>query len=126
MRLPGGPDEYVPRPMRTALLLMVLCASPALAAPLTVAVLYFDNNTALREYDVLQKGMADMLITDLMASDQLRLVEREKLDQVIGEIKLQRSKFFDAATAVKLGKIVGAGYAVTGAFTGFEPEVRID
>jgi len=113
--------------MRTAaLLLTLLGASPAGAGPMTVAVLYFDNNTALREYDVLQKGMADMLITDLMASDQLAIVEREKLDAVIGEIKMQRSKFFDPATAVKLGKIVGAGYAITGAFTGFDPEVRID
>jgi TolB-like protein len=113
--------------MRTAALcLTLLCASPAAAAQRTVAVLYFDNNTALREYDVLQKGMADMLITDLMQSDQLRIVERNRLDAVIGEVKLQRSKFFDPATAVKLGKLVGASYAITGAFTGFEPEVRID
>jgi TolB-like protein len=109
--------------MRSALLLSLLFASPALAAPkMTVAVLYFDNNTTLREYDVLRKGMADML----MVAEQLRIVEREKLDAVLGEIKLQGSKLFDPTTAVKLGKIVGAGYAVTGAFTGFDPEVRID
>ncbi len=69
--------------MRTAaLLLTLLGATPARAAPTTVAVLSFDNNTALRQYDVLQKGMAVMLITDLRVSEQLRLGEREKLEAV--------------------------------------------
>lgn len=112
--------------MRTAAIFALLCAVPAAAAPMTVAVLYFDNHTSLREYDVLQKGLADMLITDLGQSDQLAIVEREKLDALMGELKLQKSKFFDPATALKLGKIAGAGYAITGAFTGLDPDVRID
>ena len=53
-------------PMRCWLAALVLMASTASAAEkLVVAVLYFDNNTGNREYDVLQKGLADMLITDL-------------------------------------------------------------
>ena len=106
-------------------LLLLLVSAPA-AAGMNVAVLYFDNNTALREYDVLRKGMADMLITDLSASEQLTLVEREKLDAVLAEIKQSNSRYFDPETAVKIGKLAGAAYAVTGAFTAFDPEVRID
>jgi TolB-like protein len=111
------------------LLLALLFLSPALALADTrvpVVVLYFDNNTANREYDVLQKGLADMLITDLSASQQLQVVEREKLETLVGELKLQNSKFFDAATARKVGQMVGARYAVTGAFTAFDPELRLD
>lgn len=113
--------------MRILALAASLCAvSASAAAPMTVAVLYFDNHTTLREYDVLQKGLADMLITDLGQSEQLSIVEREKLDALTGELKLQKSKFFDPATALKLGKMAGAGYAITGAFTGLDPDVRID
>jgi TolB-like protein len=91
-----------------------------------VAVLYFDNDTNKREYDVLQKGVADMMVTDLAASDQVTVVEREKLQGVIDELKLQRSKYFDAKTAQKLGQMVGAKYAVTGSFVAIEPLLRID
>lgn len=110
-------------------LVAALLFAPALAAAdsrVPVVVLYFDNNSASREYDVLQKGLADMLITDLSASDQLQVVEREKLESLLGELKLQRSKFFDAATARKVGQLVGARYAVTGAFSAFDPELRLD
>jgi TolB-like protein len=111
------------------LLVALLWLCPALALADTrvpVVVLYFDNNTANREYDVLRKGLADMLITDLSASQQLQVVEREKLESLVGELKLQKSKFFDAATARKVGQMVGARYAVTGAFAAFDPELRLD
>jgi TolB-like protein/tetratricopeptide (TPR) repeat protein len=91
-----------------------------------VAVLYFDNNTGDPSLDVLQKGFADMMVTDLSAVDQLQLVEREKLQAIIDEQKLQRSKYFDPKTAVKLGKLVGAQYAVSGSFQAMEPQLRID
>ena len=42
------------------------------AAPLNVAVLYFDNDTGRAEYDVLKKGLADMIVTDLSASPARR------------------------------------------------------
>jgi TolB-like protein len=91
-----------------------------------VAVLYFDNNTGDPSLDVLQKGFADMMVTDLSSVDQLQLVEREKLQAIIDEQKLQRSKYFDPKTAVKLGKLVGAQYAVSGSFQAMEPQLRID
>jgi TolB-like protein len=113
--------------LRSALAALLLLPTLAFAdAKVPVVVLYFDNNTTTREYDVLQKGLADMLITDLSASEQLQVVEREKLESLVGELKLQKSKFFDAATARKVGQLVGARYAVTGAFAAFEPEVRLD
>ena len=112
--------------MRALTLALLLLATPALANKVAVVVLYFDNNTPNRDYDVLQKGLADMLITDLSASDQLQVVEREKLESLVGELKLQKSKYFDAATAQKVGKMVGAKYAVTGAFAAFDPEMRLD
>lgn len=110
---------------------LVLLGVPALARaaadePKRVCVLYFDNNTPKREYDVLQKGLADMLVTDLSAVETLQVVEREKLQAIIDELKLQRSKYFDPKTAQQLGKVAGADLAVTGAFAALEPTMRID
>ena len=41
-------------------------------------VIYFDNLTGKPEQDVLKKGLADMIITDLVAYDGVTVVERDK------------------------------------------------
>jgi TolB-like protein len=98
----------------------------AAAAPLNVAVLYFDNDTGAAQYDALKKGMADMLVTDLAAVTGVQVVERDRLEAILAEQKLQRSKAFDPTTAVKLGKLLGAQYAVSGAFLKVEGTLRLD
>jgi TolB-like protein len=109
-----------------ATLLAVMLAGPALAAKRpVVTVLYFDNQTGKPEYDVLQKGLADMMVTDLVSSDTVDVVEREKLEAVLGELKLQRTKAFDPATVQKLGKLVGASHAVAGAFQESKDTLRL-
>src|SRR5688572_17026807 len=97
----------------------LLAGAPAAVAAdkMVVVVLYFDNNTNDRGYDVLQKGLADMLVTDLSQVNELQVLEREKLQALIDELKLQRQRFFDPKTAQRLGQGIGARYAVTGAFT---------
>ena len=54
------------------------------------------------------------------------MVERAKLQQVLGELQLQRSRFFDPATAQKIGQLVGAQYAITGSLNALRPTVRLD
>jgi TolB-like protein len=111
--------------MHALVLAALLCAAPP-APKKVVVVLYFDNNSPQREYDVLQKGLADMLVTDLSAVESLQVVEREKLQKLLEELSLQTSRYFDPATTQKLGKGVGAQYAVSGALTTFDPQLRID
>ena len=101
-------------------------AQPADTAPKTVAVLYFDNNTGKTDYDGLGRGISAMLITDLSALPQVKIVEREKLQQVLTEQQLQQLSMFDPATAVKTGKLLGAQYLLTGAFSAVDPQMRID
>lgn len=124
----AGREDYS-RSMRAALTIAALCslsASSALAAQKRVAILYFDNDTKDAELDLLRKGMADMLITDLSGIEGLTVVEREKLEALLGELELQRSRYFDPKTAVKLGRGAGASHAVTGAFNAVGPRLRID
>ena len=94
--------------------------------PKTVAILYFDNNTGKADYDGLGRGISAMLITDLSALPQVKIVEREKLQQVLAEQQLQQLSLFDPATAVKTGKLLGAEYLLTGAFSAVDPQMRID
>ena len=114
--------------LQTLVLLACAAAPPAAPAPKrpVLAVLYFDNDSGKPELDILQKGLADMLVTDIAAAQMVQVVERQKLQSLIDELDLQRSKFFDPATAVRLGKIIGATHAVTGSFHSFEPTLRID
>ncbi|MEM9489532.1 MAG: CsgG/HfaB family protein, partial [Myxococcota bacterium] len=105
--------------------LLVVASTPDVRAEV-VAVFYFDNNTGDKEYDVLQKGFADMMITDLAEVPGITVVEREKLEVLLDEVKLQKSPYFDKKTAIKMGRGLGARYAVTGAFYAAKPKLRID
>ncbi len=102
-------------------------ARPALARKKpVVAVLYFDNNTSDKALDVLQKGLADMMVTDLSQVEDLVVVERSKLQALLKELKLQRTRYFNKKTAVRIGRGLGARYAVTGAVAAVSPQMRLD
>lgn len=105
---------------------LALAPATATAAPRTVAVLYFDNNTQDRSFDVLSKGLADMLVTDLSGVDGLVVVEREKLQALVKEMNIQRSEYFDPKTAQKMGRGLGATHAITGSIAALEPRIRLD
>jgi TolB-like protein len=105
--------------------LTAAAASPA-PAPKTVAVLYFDNNTGKADYDPLGRGISSMMISDLSPVKEIQLVERERMQDLLKEIDLQRTRYFDSTTAVKAGKMVGAEYVVVGAFITADPQMRID
>src|SRR5262249_60593377 len=78
-------------------------AAAAAEAP-TVAVLYFDYEGKDAELALLKKGLAQMLISDLLGNESIRVVERDRLQEVIAELKLQATNKIDQATAVKAGK----------------------
>jgi|GEM_PF-1548876 len=115
------------RPAHAVLALSVLLVSASLAraADPVLAVLYVDNHSDDAAYDVLEKGLADMLVTDLTAQG-LTVVERSRLQALIEEQKLQRSAFFDPKSAVKVGQGLGASHIVMGALAAMKPELRID
>ena len=92
----------------------------------TIAIAYFDNNTGDAALDPLRKGLADMLITDLGAVGSLQIVEREKLNQVLGELQLSKSKFIDPRTAQKLGKGLAAELIMTGSYALGGDSLRVD
>jgi len=84
-----------------------------------VAVLYFDNNSFGKDradYDGLGKGIADLLINDLASNPSMRVVERDRIQSILQEQSLVQTKSIDPQTAVRLGKLLGAQYMITGGF----------
>jgi TolB-like protein len=107
-------------------LLLLSGLSAAAPAPRTVAIAYFENDSGQPELDPLRKGLADMLITDLAGIGSLQIVEREKLNAVLAELKLGASKFIDPKTAQRLGRGLAAEYIMTGSYLVQGEAMRID
>lgn len=85
----------------------------------TVAVLYFTNSALGKDNADLQplsKGLADLLINNLAANPNIRVVERDRIQAVLDEQKLATDGKLDQATMVKVGKIVGAHHMIAGVF----------
>ena len=63
------------------------------------------------------EAMQDVFVTELFKSGRFRVVEREQLQALMAEKNLSLSGDVDAATAVKIGKILGVNYLLTGSVT---------
>ncbi|MFL5343303.1 MAG: CsgG/HfaB family protein [Hyalangium sp.] len=104
-------------PLRLCCLLLGLLALPSSAADKpTVAVLYFGYSGENPEMKVLKKGLAQMLITDLAGFGTVKLVERDRLQELLDELQMGQSDKFDSATVAKIGKLAGAHYLVLGSY----------
>jgi TolB-like protein len=85
----------------------------------TVAVMpNFDNGSVLNhaDYDALGKGIADVLITELATNGSIRVVERDRIQQLIDEQNLGASGRVDKSTAVQVGKLLGVQHMIFGGF----------
>jgi len=88
----------------------------AVITPDTVAVLYFNNKTEYTRLDFLRKGLALMLITDLSKINDIRVIERVRLQALVEELGLGVSGLVASGTAPRVGKLLGAEYIIGGDF----------
>jgi len=80
----------------------------------TVAVTPFRVNSTDTLIAPLGYGLADLLMTDLARSSQIRLVDRLQLDAIMRELDLAQSGRVDTTTAPRVGRLVGARRLVLG------------
>lgn len=93
----------------------------------TIAVLYFENKGSMRSLDPLQKGIAEMMITDLAKVRSVRVVERIRLQKLVEEMNFGQSGLVDEQSAPRIGKLLGAFRLVKGSFFDLTTEkMRID
>lgn len=114
-----------------------LLAAAALVAPAVaqdsrpgVAVLPFENGGSYgkdrEEFDALRRGLAGTLIYELAQNPSLRLVDRMETQRLLDEQGLAVAERVDAATAAKIGKLVGARYMIAGMFIDLYGDFRVD
>jgi len=63
------------------------------------------------------EAMQDVFVTELFKSGRFRVMEREQLQALMAEKNLTLSGDLDPSTAVKIGKILGVNYLLTGSVT---------
>jgi len=106
-----------------ATLLLAVAAVPAITHAAAsdkprVAVLEFKNKADNQWwYHGGAEAMQDVFVTELVKSGKFRVVEREQLAALMEEKNLALSGDVDPSTAVKMGKILGVNYILTGAVT---------
>lgn len=83
----------------------------------TVAVAPFRVSSSDTLIAPLGYGLADLLMTDLARSSQIRLVDRLQLDAIMRELDLAQSGRVDTTTAPRVGRLVGARRMVLGNLT---------
>ncbi len=75
---------------------------------------------------LLRKGLAQMLISDLSGSDRFQIVERDRLQEILDELKLNETKQIDKGSANRIGKLLGARYMVLGGYFDLMGSLRVD
>jgi len=107
--LPGPAQAAAPPPPSE----VSAATSTAGAAPptslLTVGVAPFQSRDEQRAREV-----TDIITADLSMDSRIKLVERSRLDQVMGELGLSKAGVADADTAQKVGFLAGADVLVWG------------
>ena len=85
----------------------------------TVAIMYFNNSAIGKAHDdlaPLSKGICDILISEMSDNPGITVVERDQLQSILAEQKLTTDKAVDAATAVKVGKLLSVHHMLFGGF----------
>jgi Uncharacterized protein involved in formation of curli polymers len=110
--------------MMFAFALSLLVAASAVAAERPrLAVAEFKNETRANWWTTeAAKDLAGMLTNELSSSGKFRLVERQKLSQVLDEQDLAESGRISRSTGAKVGKLTGAQYLVIATVTAYETQ----
>lgn len=110
-------------------LLLALVASQASADKAAksnkprIAVLEFKNKADNQWwYHGGAEAAQDVFVTELVKSGKFRVVEREQLEALMKEKNLSLSGDIDTKTAVRVGKLLGVNYLLTGAVTEYGSE----
>ena len=82
----------------------------------TMAIIDFKNRSVSHkaQYDPMEQGFADLMINRLNNSTNLKVVERERINWILNEIKMQHQ--YDMEGAVRLGKQLGVQTVLLGSF----------
>ena len=107
------------------------CACPPQGRKKRVAVFDFDyatvrtNSAALFGTDIdIGKGIADLLVKNLVTDGTYSVIERKALDKILAEQNFSNSDRANPASAAKIGKLLGLDAIIVGSITEFGNETK--
>ena len=109
-----------------ALLLACLLLSCQSGHTISVAVLDFKVSSAGGQFDYLAEGISEMLITDLSYQHGVKVVERERLSEILEEQGLSLAGVLDNEQAAKIGELLGAQVMILGSLSQVGEQLRLD
>jgi tetratricopeptide (TPR) repeat protein len=92
----------------------------------TVAVLPLTFSGADTSLKPLERGLAELITTDLARSSKLTVLERMRIQAILDEIRLQGGGATDPQSGVRAGRILQAGRMVRGAIVQQGAQLRVD
>jgi TolB-like protein len=95
-------------------------------AATTIVVLDFINRSQGDGHDWLGRGLADMAITDLSASNRLTVVDRRRAREIAREFELAAAGALDEESAPQVGKIAKAQWVLFGTFSCRDDQLSIE
>jgi TolB-like protein len=116
----------------TAVLALSWASPPAegQTRPVLIAILPFQDRGSYggqkETFQALELGIPASLAGELGTHSELRLVDPARVSQAVAAEAGARAGRLDAATAARVGKRLGARYAVTGSFADFYGRFRLD
>lgn len=94
----------------------------------TIAILDFKNRSVddKEKFDPMEKGFADLMISELNGTINLKVVERERIKWLMDEIGMENDPGkFDMGTAVRVGKLLGVHTILLGSFIKVKDEMKL-
>ena len=90
-----------------------------------IAVVDFKNETQAHWWSSsVGKDLAGLLSNELAATNEFRVVERQKMDAIIQEQNLMASGRAKLSNAAQMGKLFGAQYLVMGTVSSYEEQAK--
>ncbi len=80
----------------------------------TIAVMPFGYTGTNADIAPLSRGFAQLIVTDLARSRQVRVLERERMQAMLDEMRLGETERADPSSAARSGRLLRAGRVVQG------------
>jgi TolB-like protein len=94
--------------------------------PNTIAVVSFTNKSEERELDPLQKGLAEMVATDLSQVKRLTIIERVQMQALVDEMALDMTGLLEEKNSERIGKLLRAERIINGSFAEADGTIKMD
>ncbi len=98
---------------------------PLLGQGVVMAVFDFEVKSGVPGYEALATDVPNALAEAFLAGGVVRPLERSALEKVFAEQELALSGMVDAGTAVRIGKLAGARFALLGTIAVVGEQIRL-